>query len=186
MARKIRLLLVDDEEEFVTYLGKRLSRHDIRVVSYTDPIRALEETRDQSFDVGLLDLKMPGLDGAELLSRLKERDPKIEVIMLTGHGSISSAFKAASDGAFDYLLKPCDFDDVVRAISNAYARRVRASHSDKGKIDEIMASARNMGPLEFLRELKKSNDSLRDPLADEILAGPDKLPAPANDPEDEG
>ena len=88
MSEKIRLLFVDDEDEFVKYMTKRLTRHEIEVHAYTNPVQALEETAGQSYDVGLLDLKMPKMDGEELLNRLKERDPTIEIIILTGHGSI--------------------------------------------------------------------------------------------------
>ena len=115
MGEKIRLLFVDDEEEFVNYMTKRLTRHEFEVHAYTNPVQALEKTQGQSYDVGLLDLKMPEMDGEELLNRLKERDPTIEIIILTGHGSIESAFRTSKNGAYEYLNKPCDFDVLLSA-----------------------------------------------------------------------
>jgi DNA-binding NtrC family response regulator len=126
MNRRIRLLFVDDEIDFLTYMKKRLERHDLDVVAYPDPTEALENTVGESFDVALLDLKMPGIDGEELLRRLKDRDPRVEIIILTGHGSIESAFRTSREGAHQYLLKPCDFDALVTSIRNAYAKRIKA------------------------------------------------------------
>ena len=156
MGKKIQLLFVDDEEEFVNYMTKRLKRHDFEVHAHTNPVEALEKTEGQSCDVGLLDLKMPEMDGEELLNRLKERDPSIEIIILTGHGSIESAFRSAKVGAYEYLLKPCDFDELVSSINNAYARRIKALSKDKaGQVDDLMKNAGEMEPLALLDRLKK-------------------------------
>jgi len=155
MGEKIQLLLVDDEEEFVNYMTKRLERHDFEVHAYTHPVEALEKTRGRSHDVGLLDLKMPEMDGEELLNRLKERDPTIEIIILTGHGSIESAFRSAKVGAYEYLLKPCDFDDLVKSINTAYSKRIKAVGKEQAKeVEELMSHAGGMSPLDLLRRLK--------------------------------
>ena len=156
MGEKIQLLLVDDEEEFVNYMTKRLKRHELEVHAYTNPVEALEKTEGRTYDVGLLDLRMPEMDGEELLNRLKERDPTIEIIILTGHGSVESAFRSAQVGAYEYLLKPCDFDDLVRSINRAYAKRIRALSDAKAKqVDELMGHAEGMRPLALLERLKK-------------------------------
>jgi DNA-binding NtrC family response regulator len=156
MVHKIQLLFVDDEEEFVNYMTKRLKRHDFEVHAYTNPVQALEKTKGQNFDVGLLDLKMPEMDGEELLNRLKERDPGIEIIILTGHGSIESAFRSAKVGAYEYLLKPCDFDALVSSINNAYAKRIKAlGGAHASQVDDLMNSAHGMAPLDLLKRLKK-------------------------------
>jgi DNA-binding NtrC family response regulator len=161
MARKIQLLFVDDEEEFVNYMTKRLERHDFEIHAYTSPVQALEETKGRGYDVGLLDLKMPEMDGEELLNRLKERDPGIEIIILTGHGSIESAFRSAKVGAYEYLLKPCDFDDLVKSINNAYAKRIKAASAEKARqVDELMQRAGGMSPLDLLGRLKKINEGV--------------------------
>jgi DNA-binding NtrC family response regulator len=156
MSERVQVLLVDDEAEFVNYMTKRLERHDLEVHAYTNPVEALEKTEGQTYDVGLLDLMMPEMDGEELLNRLKERDPTIEIIILTGHGSIESAFRSAQVGAYEYLLKPCDFDDLVSSINKAYAKRVRALSGAKAKqVDELMGRADKMQPLTLLEQLKK-------------------------------
>lgn len=156
MGEQIQLLFVDDEEEFVTYMTKRLKRHELEVHAYTNPVEALKKTQGQSFDVGLLDLMMPDMDGEELLNRLKERDPTIEIIILTGHGSIESAFRSAKVGAYEYLLKPCEFEDLVGSINKAYAKRVRALGGAKAKqVDKLMGRAEGMHPLALLDRLKK-------------------------------
>ncbi len=156
MSEKIQLLFVDDEEEFVSYMARRLKRHDFEVHAYTSPLEALEATAGQTHDVGLLDLKMPEMDGEELLSRLKERDPTIEVIILTGHGSIESAFRSATDGAYEYLLKPCDFDQLISSINSAYAKRIRTlDEARAAQVDELMGHAGGMSPLALLERLKE-------------------------------
>jgi DNA-binding NtrC family response regulator len=171
MADKIRLLFVDDEEDFVTYMTKHLERHDLDVHAYLNPVQALKETDKQTFDVGLLDLKMPEIDGEELLKRLKQRDPKIEIIILTGHGHVESAFRSAKAGAYEYLLKPCDFDELVAAINSAYAKRIKALNGEKaGKVDELMKDAGGMSPLALLKKLKSLHDGVADTMAAAAMA----------------
>lgn len=155
MGEKMQLLLVDDEDEFVYYMTKRLERHDFEVHAYTHPVEALEKTGGRRFDVALLDLRMPEMDGEELLNRLKERDPTIEIIILTGHGSIESAFRSAKVGAFEYLLKPCDFDDLVKSINTAFSKRLKALGKEEAKqVEELMGHAGGLSPLDLLRRLK--------------------------------
>ncbi len=163
MAGKIRLLFVDDEKDFVTYMKKRLERHDLDVHAYNNPVQALDETEGQTFDVGLLDLKMPEMDGEELLKRLKQRDPRMEIIILTGHGHVESAFRTAKAGAYEYLLKPCDFDQLLAWINNAYAKRIKALDREKaGRVDELMKGAPGMSPLTLLKKLKDLHDGVED------------------------
>jgi two-component system NtrC family response regulator/two-component system response regulator AtoC len=155
----IKLLFVDDEEDFVHFMSERLRRHDLEVAGFTSAKQALEETEGRTFDVGLLDLKMPEMDGVELMRRLKDRDPHLEFIVLTGHGSIESAFQTGQMAAYEYLLKPCDFNALVRSITNAYARRIKQLQNEKAtRVDELMNKALNMSPMDLLNELKKIND----------------------------
>ena len=171
MGEKIQLLLVDDEEEFVNYMSKRLERHEFEVHAFTNPVQALEKTKGRSYDVGLLDLRMPEMDGEELLNRLKEQDPGIEIIILTGHGSIESAFRSAKVGAYEYLLKPCDFDGLVSSINNAYARRIKTLSADKTRmVDDLMKHAGGMSPLALLNGLRKINESVGKYLSAAALA----------------
>ena len=155
MGEKIQLLLVDDEEEFVNYMSRRLTRHDFEVHAYTHPVEALEKTQGCSFDVALLDLKMPEMDGEELLDRLKQRQPTIEIIILTGHGSIESAFRSAKVGVYEYLLKPCDFDDLVKSLNTAFSKRLKAVGEEEARqVEDLMSHAGGMSPLDLLRRLK--------------------------------
>jgi DNA-binding NtrC family response regulator len=157
----IRLLFVDDEEDFVEYMSARLRRHHLDVAGFTSAREALNQTEGRTFDVGLLDLKMPEMDGVELLRHLKDRDPDMQVIILTGHGSIESAFETGKMSAYEYLLKPCDFDALVLSISNAYAKRIKKLQTEKSKkVDSLMQRALGMSPLDLLHELKKINDGV--------------------------
>ena len=171
MDEKIQLLLVDDEEEFVNYMTKRLERHEIEVHGYTNPVEALEKTEGQSHDVGLLDLKMPEMDGEELLNRLKARDPSMEIVILTGHGSIESAFRSAKVGAYEYLLKPCDFDELVSSINKAYAKRIKAMSEGKARqVEEAMKRAGGMSPRALLKWLKNIKDGVATSMSAAALA----------------
>jgi two-component system NtrC family response regulator/two-component system response regulator AtoC len=164
VSEKIRLLFVDDEHDFVKYMTKRLAPHEIEVHAYTSSVQALEQTAGHRFDVGLLDLKMPGMDGEELLSRLKERDPTMEIIILTGHGSARSAFRSAQVGAYEYLFKPCEFVDLVGAINKAYAKHLRAvSREQVRRVDDLMQHAEELQPLTVLDQLKKIHDGQETP-----------------------
>jgi DNA-binding NtrC family response regulator len=171
MNRPIRLLFVDDEADFLGYMTKRLQRHDLEVMAYVDPIEALEKTAGQTFDVALLDLKMPGIDGEELLCRLKDRDPLVEIIILTGHGSIESAFRTSREGAYQYLLKPCDFDELVTSICNAYANRIKALHEHRAEeVDNILMRILKTSPLDALRQLKSLGDEIKQNLSASAMA----------------
>jgi DNA-binding NtrC family response regulator len=155
MTGKIRLMFVDDEEDFVEYMTRNLEGNDLEVHAFKNPVRALKETGGQSFDVGLLDLKMPEMDGEELLKKLKERDPGMEIIILTAHPSIESAFRTSKDGAYEYLSKPCDFDDLLSAINKAYAKRVKNLSRDQSeRVNKLMKMAGRLSPLELLKRLK--------------------------------
>jgi DNA-binding NtrC family response regulator len=159
VSEKIRLLFVDDERDFVKYMSRRLKPHEIDVHACTNPVQALEETEGQNFDVALIDLKMPEMDGEELFDRLKQRDPTIEIIVLTGHGSSGSAFRTAQAGAYEYLLKPCEFADLVGSINRAYAKRIKALSAKRGpQVDDVMERAGESEPLATLGRLKKIRD----------------------------
>ncbi len=121
----IRLLIVDDEVGFVNILTKRLSRRNMEVTSAYTGTEAIQILRKQDFDVAVLDLKMEEMDGIEVLKIFKKMDPKMVVIMLTGHGSEQAAREGIEFGAFDYLTKPCELEDLMAKIREAYQERNR-------------------------------------------------------------
>jgi len=119
----IRLLLVDDEAAFVAILAKRLSKRDMAVTTACCGTDAIQALRRHDFDVAVLDLKMEEMDGIEILKIFKKLDPKMEVIMLTGHGSEQAAREGIEYGAYDYLTKPCELEDLMKKIKEAYKAR---------------------------------------------------------------
>ena len=117
---KIKVMLVDDEEAFVTTLSDRIQRRDFSSsVAFTGE-QALQIVDDQVPDVMILDLKMPGIGGMEVLRRVKKAYPRVKVIILTGHGSEQDKKEALSLGAFCYLQKPVKIDELARQIINAH------------------------------------------------------------------
>jgi len=119
----VQLLLVDDERGFVDIISKRMGKRNIEVTkafSGTEGIRAL---RGQDFDVAVLDLKMEDMDGIEVLKLFKKIVPDMPVIMLTGHGSEQAAREGIQFGAFDYLTKPCELEDLIGKIHAAIEKR---------------------------------------------------------------
>ena len=121
----VRLLLIDDEKDFVNILSKRIKRRNIDVKKTFSGAEAIQALRGQEFDVAVLDLKMEDMDGIEVLKMLKILDPELAVIMLTGHGSAEAAGRGIELGAFDYLTKPCELEELLEKIMAAYAHRKR-------------------------------------------------------------
>ncbi|MEG6550539.1 response regulator [Desulfocurvibacter africanus] len=120
----LRIMLVDDESPFIDALAKRLTRRGIKVSRALSGDEALERlAAGESPEVVVLDVKMPGMDGMQALELIKHRHPLVEVIMLTGHATVESAIQGMKLGAFDYLLKPCDLDELIRKASEAGAMR---------------------------------------------------------------
>ena len=126
------VLLVDDEVAFVETLVKRLAKRDLNVSaahSGQEALDTLEASGPAKIDVVILDVKMPGMDGLETLAKIKEQDPLIEVVMLTGHATVESAIDGMKKGAFDYLMKPCDVDVLLDKINQATAKK--REHEEK-------------------------------------------------------
>jgi DNA-binding NtrC family response regulator len=121
--KSIRLLLIDDEEDFVNVLSNRLARRGIDVTKAFSGSQAIQVLRDSDFDVAVLDLKMEDMDGTEVLKIFKKMVPEMEVIMLTGHGSEKAAADGIRSGAFDYLMKPCALEDLLAKIDEAVRKR---------------------------------------------------------------
>ena len=118
-----RVLLVDDEVAFVQTVAKRLQRNKLSVQAVHSGDDALRHLADNPADVVVLDMKMPGMDGIEALCRIKARHPLVEVIMLTGHASVEAAIDGMERGAFDYLMKPVEFDELLYKIQDAHRKK---------------------------------------------------------------
>jgi DNA-binding response OmpR family regulator len=119
---RIRLLLVDDEEGYVKVLAKRMTRRNMEVMTALSGSDGIQRLRKQDFDVAILDLKMEDMDGIEVLRVFKKMVPDMPVIMLTGHGTEKAAREGLEMGAFDYLMKPCDLEELVEKIRAACRR----------------------------------------------------------------
>ena len=120
---EMRIMLVDDEEGFLSTTRNVLERKGINVTTATSGSEALEKLVGGNIDVVILDVKMPGMDGVSALKAIKSRYPSVEVIMLTGHGTVESALDGLRSGASDYLTKPIDIDELVAKAEEAFARR---------------------------------------------------------------
>ena len=124
------VLLVDDEVPFVQTMTKRLTKRDLRITSAFNGQAALDKLEEhRSIEVVILDVKMPGMDGNETLKEIKRRYPLVEVIMLTGHATVESGIEGMKMGAFDYLMKPCDMDQLISKVKEAAAKK--RQHEDK-------------------------------------------------------
>ena len=119
----ISVLLVDDEEVFVQALAKRLTLRRFNVYTATRRERVFETLAENLIDIVLLDVKMPDLDGIEATQEIKTAYPLIEVILLTGHASMEASLEGMKKGAFDYLLKPVNIDELVYKIEDAYRKK---------------------------------------------------------------
>ena len=120
----IRVLLVDDEDDFRTTLANRLRKRKLEVTEAESGRSAINLLRQGTFDVVVLDVRMPGMDGIETLKQIKTNHPLVEAIMLTGHASVESGIEGMRLGAFDYLMKPCDINDLINKIRDAYQRKL--------------------------------------------------------------
>ena len=117
------ILLVDDEEDFVEMLSMRLEEAGEKVTPAYDGKMCLEILEKKTIDVVILDIKMPGMDGIQTLRKIKMTYPLVEVILLTGHGTTETAIEGMKLGAFDYLLKPADFDELTTILAGAKKKK---------------------------------------------------------------
>lgn len=141
----IRVLLVDDEENLLEYLSKRLLKQGFTVKATFSGEEALVVAKQANYDVAVVDLKMPGIDGVETQKRLREIQPFLQCIVLTGHGSVESALESGQEEAFEYLLKPVDYEKLVVSIKNAYKKKQEVQGSRfREEVEKIQMSG--LGP----------------------------------------
>lgn len=118
------IMLVDDEVSFVKTMAKRLDKRSIEAIAAFSGEECLETLKThQTLDVIVLDVKMPGMDGLETLKRIKKEFPLMEVIMLTGHATVESGIRGMKLGAYDFLMKPCDIEELVGKLEEATKKK---------------------------------------------------------------
>jgi DNA-binding NtrC family response regulator len=133
------VLLVDDELEFLETLVKRLKKRNLAVQGAKSGEEALKILETEPVDVVVLDVKMPGMDGIETLGEIKKLYPLVEVIMLTGHASMEVAIEGMELGAFDYLMKPMNIDELLYKLQDAYQKKSLQRHKIK-KMKEVVGT----------------------------------------------
>ncbi len=154
----IRVLLVDDEETLLEYMSKRLLKKGFTVKAAFSGTEAVEVAENEHFDVAVVDLKMPGIDGVETQKRLHKVQPFLQCIVLTGHGSIDSALESGQQDAFSYLLKPIDYDKLVTSIKEAYEKKCELQNEKfQEQVEEIYRSGMGAkGIKKAINELRKT------------------------------
>ncbi|MEK6777393.1 MAG: response regulator [bacterium] len=149
--KDIKVLLVDDEEAFVNTLAQRLKMRDLKVETAYNGEQALSYVKEKEPDVMVLDLKMPGLHGMDVLRKIRKAYPNIQVIVLTGHGTEKDEIEAKRLGGFDFLKKPADIETLVGKIRVAYKEKLEramtaVAFAESGEFDtarEIMNEEEN-------------------------------------------
>ena len=158
---KINLLIVDDEEQFLKSIAKRLEVRDFNVIAVDRGEKAVEAAAEHPIDVALVDLKMPGMNGEQTLEALKRQHQWMEVVILTGHGSIDSAVECTKRGAYSYLQKPCEWEQLLSVLAEAYKKKVMNKLKIKEeRMNELLGMSAYSSPraiLEKSRELDRED-----------------------------
>ena len=155
--KDFKVLLVDDEQEFIETLSERLKMRDLDTKLALDGEQALEAVQDDEPDVMLLDLKMPGMDGMEVLRKVKKAFPGVQVVMLTGHGTDKDEEQAKHLGAYAYLQKPVDLEHLVVTLRDAFQNKF----GRKFQSSMMAATFAEAGDVKTAREIMDKED---DPL----------------------
>lgn len=156
---KVNILLVDDEVKFLNAIAERLRLKGFEVATATNGDDAVEAAKKGGFDVAVVDLRMPGTDGEQVLRILKQSHKFIEIIMLTGHATVDSAVECTRLGAFKYLEKPYDFEKLVEVLKEAYQARLHKKfESSVKRMEAIQRLSLHQSPLGLLREMAKLDD----------------------------
>lgn len=161
MSTKIQILIVDDEVRFLHTVAERLTIRDFEVVTATDGFEALDKARGYSLDLALVDLKMPGMDGEELLVKLKQEHPLMEVVILTGHGSAESKQRCEDVGSYCYLSKPCEMFDLVEVLLEAFEKRMmRRLNLERGQLKRLIQQSAGESSLRAILRLKEIEEEI--------------------------
>jgi len=150
---KLKLMLVDDEERFLSTTQKLIKKKGHDVLTATSGGEAIDQLSRHAVHVVILDVKMPGLDGIATLKWIKQLHPLIEVIMLTGHATVESAVEGLKSGAYDYLMKPVDIDDLLEKAEEAFLKRQKLEE----KIRLAQARTFMKSPRDILKQADKES-----------------------------
>jgi DNA-binding NtrC family response regulator len=150
--KEMKIMLVDDEERFLSTTEKVLSRKGYDALTAASGTEALEKLKRHTIHVVILDVKMPGMDGIATLKEIKKLFPLVEVIMLTGHATVDSAVDGLKSGAIDYVMKPCDIDDLLEKAEEAFEKRQRLEE----KIRMAQARTYMKSPRDILKQTEES------------------------------
>ena len=161
MNKAIKVLMVDDEEKFRSTTRKILDKKGFETILAADGPEAIARL-DAAPDVIILDIKMPGMDGHEVLAEIKRRRPAVPVIMLTGHGALPSAQKALAEGAYDYLTKPCDVEILAQKISEAFESRGKSAAEGEVRVMGAMVPLKEYTVIAGARPVREAVAALRE------------------------
>jgi DNA-binding NtrC family response regulator len=148
--KEIKVLVVDDEQAFANTLSQRLKMRDMKVGTAYDGEEALSKVKEEEPDVMVLDLKMPGMHGMEVLEKIKKAYPHMQVIVLTGHGTEKDEEEAKRLGGFDFLKKPADIDHLEHKIRRAFQEKLERTMSAIAFAEE--------GEFDSARKIMKDED----------------------------
>ena len=165
--KQSRILIVDDEENIRTLLQEGLSQYDYIVETAEDGFVALEKIRKSPFDIAIVDLKMPKMDGIEVIRSLKEESEKLEVVVLTAFATVDTAVAALKLGASDYLTKPTRIDEIHKVISNILEKRflkeenilLKRRLTEQRKITQLLSASPKMREINEIITLVATNES---------------------------
>ena len=161
MPQKIKLLIVDDEVQFLNALARRLELRGFMVTKATNGAEAIQAAGSHKFDLALLDLKMPGIDGTEVLRLLRKEHKYLEVIILTGHGSLDLAVECTKLGAYGYVPKPYELEQLIKILKDAYEKRVKKKFQmNAEKMAEITKISTSDNALSVMHKLKELDDEV--------------------------
>ncbi len=152
--KTIRLLIADDEKDLVTFMAHRLRKRGFDVTMAVSGSEAVSAATELTFDVAIVDLRMPDMGGIQVIEQLKTMQPHVEVLMLTGHGSHDSAWEAGRLQAYRYLLKPYDFDELVNLVHEATNhRRQKMQQEFQTRLNALMTGSTS--PRDIIEESEK-------------------------------
>jgi len=157
--KKIHLLMVDDEVKFLDTITRRLKLKFFKITTATNGADAIEAAEKGQFDVAVIDLQMPEIDGVQVLKILKMNHKYLEVIILSGHATVKTAVECSKLGAFEILEKPCEFEKLVKTLKEAYEQRLKKKfEKDQLRIEKIQELAMGGSPLGILKGLSQMDE----------------------------